>query len=267
MQLVNELWTPRRRERVECAPPPIGFTLGAGGRAIKKRGASFDPSTLALTGWWRSNYSGSPWNDDSGNTRTLEQSNAGFRPVTGAPVNGYVPALFDASDDYMNTVAVANNVFMSSTASSGWFLINSLGVPASVGVYQDGNLLTDSVNAETTFGHVDVSGTPKFIIALYAGAYIRLEVAMGTGAWHIAQWKHDGVNMFARVDSGNWSSTACGTLSFLTPSAFTMSVSYSAALKMNGSVIDVGITNTVISDANFDNLVREYANGRYGLSL
>ncbi len=232
-------------------------------------GAAFDPTTLSLSGYWRASYSGSPWvgtaSAGSSSGRDLTQST--FPPQTGTAVNGYTPANFDeANPDYLNT-ADNNNTLMSSTASSGWFLLKSTSVPTAFGDdYADGNLMSDNVNAETTVGHVSVGGTAKLVACFYASSYIRVELAMTANAWHLAQWKHDGVNLKIRVDNSGWSSVACGTLSFLTPSVLTTGLGYGGGTKLTGDVLEWAVSDTAISDANFDN-VRTYCNSKYALSV
>ncbi len=239
---------------------------------IQYPSSAFDTTSLSLSGYWRAPYPGSTanWNGTasagaSGGRNMTAASGATLN--AGSAVNGYSPADLNAVNTDFFTTPVANNVLMTSTASSGWFLIKSTSAPTASGTdYVDGNLLSDTSNAETTFGHVSVGGTPKLIACCYDGAFKRVETSMTTGAWHLAQWKHDGVNLKIRVDNGSWASIACGTLSFLAPGTMTVGYGYTGSKKYTGLILEVGVSNTALSDASFDN-VRSYCNTRYGLSV
>ncbi len=232
--------------------------------------APFDAATLSLTGWWRANYvDGATWDGTAsagasgGQTLTVSADVA-----AGAVTGGYTPASFNAAGNSVLTTPVGITSLVSATASSGWFLIRTSSVIDSGGGsgYQDGNLLSAGSGANIAIGHVRVAGTPKLIANFYDGDYHRAAVAMSIDAWHLAQWRHNGVNLEVRVDGGAWSSVACGTVSFSSGAVQIGQSTYFGIVEYTGLMLEVAVTNSVLSDADFDN-VRAYCIARYGVTV
>ncbi len=255
-------WVRWKVQGTATGPWSVTFrVLSTGGGAAGAKG--FDAASLALTGWWRASYAASPWRGagSAGSSGTRALSQASSPPSTGSAVNGLVPADFNGTDQYLSST-VQNDAYLSVGGSSLFCLFYANSAPSPVSDYSDGTFFTDPANAETTFGFTS-SGIG---MCLYDGAYKRLNVACGTGAWHLAQFKHDGTNMKARVDSGSWSSLACGTLSFLTPSAVVVGQGYAGGMYFDGRILELGVAATALSDAVFDR-IKTYVNARYALSL
>lgn len=82
---------------------------------------AFNPAALSLTGWWRPNYSGSPWTRVA-SAGTSGDSNkdlitVGTAPSNGAALNGYTPPDFNGSTQALSTSgAFAESVL----PISGW---------------------------------------------------------------------------------------------------------------------------------------------------
>lgn len=225
--------------------------------------SKFNPATLSLTSWFRANFTGSPWVGTASNGVSGSRSASGGAPPSVGPlVNGLAPASFNGVNQIL-TYDALNTVFFGGVGSV-WYLFNSaFAPPFNAAVSQNGNVLTDSANAETTFGLT--SGGVTACILTGAG-YKSSVIPTGVGQWHLAQWKWDGTNLRGRVDSGAWTNTAAGLYVPTTPSALRMGESFAAANWYQGLLAEVATSNVVITDADFDN-VKSYVNMTYNLTL
>ena len=248
----------REPRRILCAPFFGGYSFGAG-RASKQATSVFDPASLSPTGWWRGSYGGSPWSDASGNSRTLTE--ATNPPSTGAAVNGYTPADYDGTNDILNGTAITT---FFGTSGSIWCLFYADAAPSPVNDYSDGTMFGDPTNGECNLGFT-TSGVGMCVLDDTVN-YRRLNVACGTGGWHLAQSKWNGSNLYVRVDNGSWSSTACGPFTPISAGNALSGYGYTAAIRFDGRILDMGVKNAVISDGDFDN-IRSYCNSRYGVSV
>ncbi len=227
-------------------------------------GIGFTPANLSLTGYWRANFTGLPWvgtasiGTSSGRNLVTQADD----PSTGASQNGFAPADFNGSSNYIQ--ADVNNTTLLGTSGSIFFLFNGDTAPTNSGLdYGDGNIFTDPTNAETTFGFTDL-GFGACILD-DSITYRRISISCGTGNYHLAQAKWNGTNLYARIDSGNWSNIASGPFTAITPSAPNVGLSYST-IRFDGRLLELGITNIFLSDSDFNNIV-SYVNKRYHLSL
>ena len=222
-----------------------------------------DPSALALTGWWRAPYSGAPWagTPSAGASGGRDMSDVGSAPGVGASVNGYAPPLFVGASSNSLASAVNNDVYFGGTGSLFCLFYANTAPAPSGAAYGDGTFFTDPTNAETTFGFTS-SGICGCI---YDGTYTRIDLACGTGAWHLAQLTFDGTNLNARVDGGAWSSVACGAYTPVTPGSVMMGRSY-AALHFDGRILELGVASYALGTTELDG-VRSYINARYGLAV
>lgn len=231
---------------------------------------AFNPGTLALTGWWRAPYGGAPW------TSTASAGTSGLAnrsivhdandPTPGATLNSLVSASFNGTNNDL-LAQVANNVFFGSTGSF-WCLFQASSVPTASGTsYADGTFFTDRGNAETTFGYVSVGGTPKVLATVVSGGvYVRNEVALAfDGKPHLFQVKWDGTNLSIRIDSGAWSSVACGNYGPINPSTVAIGLAY-GTLHFAGLIWEMACAATALANTDFDNVL-SYVNTRYGLAL
>lgn len=224
----------------------------------------WSPASLALSGWWRASYAGLPWsgNASAGASAGRNLTTTGNDPTTGTAQGGFTPADF-ATTKYIAS-GVANNVFFGASGSV-FALIYARTAPAhNATAYANGNLFSDNTNAETTFG-VTSSGLNACVYD--GGGYKELTgPACSTGAWHLAQFKFDGTNLKARVDGGAWSSTACASPPYLTPSNPQVGRSYANAIQFDGLILEIGAANSAVADASFDKM-RSYCAQRYGVSV
>ena len=237
--------------------------------ANKGRAGSYNPAALALTGWWRASYSGSPWaptasTGPSGSNGNLAE--ATNPAAVGSAQNGYTPAAFDGTNDELSNVNLLST-FVNAGAGSAVVLFYAASASAAAPAWQpydDPGLLVQS-GGGTTWG-INYS-TMGVRVGLYDGTWRDLAVAAPTGSYHLAQVKWDGATLKVRVDSGSWSSLAAGNCD---PTAaggsLTAGRNYSSAAFFNGSVLEVLLTSNVLDDATFDNLKTYFAT-RYGLLL
>lgn len=223
----------------------------------------YQPANLALTSWFRASYGGSPWTGtSSAGISGLHNVSEGTNfPAVGALVNGLAPADFDGTNDIL-AYAVNNTTFFGTTGTV-WYLFYADAAPADPGtVYARGNVLTDPVNAETTFGFTSLGITAT----IYDGAYKSHTIACGAGAWHLAQWKWNGTKLRGRVDGGAWTEVACGNYTSGTPSPLRMGSSYVNTVRFDGRILDLATTNFALTDTDFDGVLA-YARDRYNLAL
>ena len=227
--------------------------------------SGFDPATLTLTGWWRGNFTGSPWTPTASagtsgaNGNFAEATNP---PATGAALNGFTPADFDGTNDII-TGANPMSSFVTGGAGSIAVLFNADTAAApGGGVYDDEPLFCDDT-ANIAIGF-NTSGVRGGFYDSGASWKMTTEVACATAGWHLAQMKWDGANIYVRVDSGAWTSVAAANF-FTTTGLPRLGKNYNTAL-FDGRIEEVITAATALSDANFNNLI-VYVNARYGLAL
>ncbi len=240
----------------------LGLGLGIGGRYGGSTPEVFDPATLSLTGWWRASYGGSPWagvaSAGASGSRTLAE--AGTPPAVGAALNSLDTADFDGSDDCLKTAAAASS-YVTDSAGSYWILFNA-DAAAAAEATPVGDASVLGLQASGFMGcAINSTGFRPWI---HDGAYKSVTIATGspTGAWILGQAKWNGTTLYGRINGGSWSSTAAGAVGDL-----------SAVLKMgghftpfNGLVAEMGITDSALSDDDFDDIV-SYIESRYGLTF
>lgn len=240
---------------------PFSFWKSSGGPV-------FDPATLALTGWWRASYPGSgTWSGTASAGSSvanglLEVINA---PSVGTAVNSLDPASFDGVNDKL--AGAAFSTFATDSAYGGWALIKvaSIGTDAAApSLYDNDNVWSNGAYAGLVLRD-DGGGTVTVTLFHFDGGQKGVAANFTTGAWQLVQWKYDGTNIKIRVNGGSWSSTAAGTLADLS-STFSLSASYDGTAHLDADVLEVGLIDSALSDANFDNVL-SYARSRYALAL
>lgn len=241
-------------------------------------GATASPTAYAMTGLFLASYTGVPWSGtaSTGTSSSFTLDTAGLtNPSVGAAVNGYTPADFVSGGAILQPNAGATHIedFFGNTSTEVGsffclFYARTAAAPGG-GVYQDGNIFTDVVNADISFG-ITTSG---FSGQLYSAAHgnVQVTVACSTGAWHFGQVKWDGTNLYVRVDNGAWSSSPAGYFdgSIATGdsgAAIYCGYSYGGASIFNGLVLAMGMSKTAIPDGDFDK-IGGYLQAQYALSL
>jgi len=238
----------------------LGLGLGLG----FQNGASsaFDPATLSLTGWWRASYSGSPWagTASAGASGSRSLSEATHPPTTGTAVNSLTPADFGGVNSVLSGAAIST--YISASAFSLWVLFNADTADSGAGgAYASPYLFGDT--ATYMFLSFDANGLN---VRVSDGAtFPTVTVACATGGWHLAQVQYGSSTLKLRVDGGAWSSTAtCAAIADVS-NTMRVGLSYSGTA-LDGRVAEVGVANTAIALATFDDVLT-YTRGRYAQAL
>lgn len=238
-----------------------------------KGAAGFDPSSLALTGWWRAgDYNGngtwaaSPSAGSSGGRDLFE----GTSPPTGGPsLNGFGTVSFArASSQRLTNSNNVRTVFFTASAGSTWALVKSTSedtnaIPPSV--YLNDAVWCDSAAIVGTHLRSGGPNASAFFDDATAQQYAA-EAAFADGAWQLVQTKWDGTNIKVRVNSGIWTSSSAGT-GTMHSSAGSLRVGMNSGTAFfDGLIAEIGFIDSALPDATFDS-IKTYINGRYGLSL
>lgn len=220
--------------------------------------AAFDPTSLALTGYWRASYAGSPWvgTASAGTSSAQDAVTMIGAPDVGATVNGYAPADFDGVTDSL-TVDDTLDTYAGALMLCGWAL-----------VYLDnaaGSII--SSNSALTFFVVATGGTIQFDLNSSGTSVSR---AVSTGAWVLVTFRYNGTNAQVGVNeapgaAGGGSTAAYSTnLSPLTDTVH-MGVDMGVGF-FDGKVLEWALSDANITDGNYAD-IKAYCNTRYALAL
>jgi hypothetical protein len=231
---------------------------------------AFDPGTLSLTGWWR-DYAGSPWvgtasSGDSGNNDLTEATN----PPGVSSLNSHGTADYDGTNDNL-TADGTQDTYLASADGSGWVLFNADTAHADASTADfSPNFLGES-NGTWGVGFSS-SGIHIFVFDGSNGLSEKL-IACATGGWHLLRWKYhysSGMTLSLALDGGVWQDV---TSAFGSGLSGTLTGTVRSGLRYNngtpffdGEVADMGISDAVLTDQNFTDVL-SYVNSRYGLSL
>jgi hypothetical protein len=247
---------------------PTGPASGPTGPTGPTGPLGLSPAALALTGWWRASYEGSPWvgtdsggSDLSGN-RDLTPSGNGAATI-GALLNGFTTADFNGTP--VTGQGMVNNttapVMVTKPAGTIVVLFNADTASAPTGlIFDDVALYVDS-NADNGLTFT-TSGVTAFG---YDGTFKAATAACATGGYHLAMCRWDGVNVGLTLDSAVEVTTACGALTILTGSV-QVGTGYLATNNFDGKIVEVLVAPTTLSNADYA-LIKAYVNLRYGLAL
>jgi hypothetical protein len=234
------------------------------------KGASFDPTTLALSGHWRGSYTA-----PGSNPRWTGVASAGGSsgrnliasvvtpPGAGTAVNGRTPAVFvPATPHGLDTNDAASN-FFSATAYSGWVLLYLDAIATnSATAYQN-----DVIFNTTSGGYVGltVRSSGKVYLYHYDGSFKQAEAAITTGGWRLVHFKFTGSQIKVGVN-GTWGSAVTATTlgNNLTGEKIRFG-QYAAGgtYPLNGRILDVGLANTALADSILASDVKTYCNNYY----
>lgn len=222
----------------------------ATGTVAATKEAVFTPATLALTGWWRASFGGSPWagTASAGASGSNSLSEATNPPAVGSAQNGFTPASFDAVDDVLAATGTLAT-YAGATAIAGWILFSA---NASANQY----IFGDSA------GYFELNDSSSTMVLTPGGVWRSYTV----GAYQLITFRFDGTNAQIGVNEAPGAAGGASTAASSTP----MSLAGILRLPLNGYlvnglVLEIGLANT-ISNANFAN-IKAYINTRYALSL
>lgn len=236
----------------------------------KSAGGTYDPATLSLDGWYRASYGGSPWSPTasagtSGANGTLVTS--GVAPSVGTAVNALAPAAFNGSTQAL----VAGTAVTTAMISAGSMTLIALfkgaaAVAAAANFYEDPAMITDGGGG----GNIGLVYTASGVRAgVFQGASNQTtSIALATGVWAMCAMRFDGSNVKCRVSqaSGTTDATPVASGNPAFGSALFFGKNYAAAAFLQGDILEVMTSKTVLTDANLVSL-RGYFNSRYALSL
>lgn len=243
----------------------MSLTLGRGmvGRTLGGA-AAFDPATLNLTGWYRSNYGGAPWVPTASAGASGTNGNFvtnGNDPAAGATQNGYTPADFDGTNDNLRQLTTIDTAFFTTTAGTIICLAYADSANAPTGnVYDDITVWRNS-NANEGLSYT-TSGWTGFV---YDGAYKSLSVACATGAYHLVMMTWNGSVIGMTLDSAAETTAACGTLT-MGGDAISMGVAYGGGDSFDGRILELMTADVKLSGTDYAN-IKSYVNSRYALAL
>jgi len=234
--------------------------------------ATFDPSTLSLTGWWRADgstgYANSTGTFDgvasagSSGSRDLTQGTAANRPADGTALNGHTPPDFDGTDDAVAS-ASAISTFVSASAWFFWALVNIDAIANNnASAFSNDLVFGDS---SQFFGiHLKANGGSPLVQAYqWDGAEKKAEASISTSTWTAILARYDGTNIRLKVNNGAVQTAAAGNITTLTG---TTRCSHTTTYPFNGRIADMGVMSAAESDARWDD-IRTYLNARYGVSV
>lgn len=236
-----------------------------GGGAYSAATVGYDPAALALTGWWRASYGGSPWagTASAGSSATPTLS-SGAAPAVGAAVNGLTPTDFDGTNDNLAASVNTTSLFSAGAGALACLFNPDTAIAPAAEAYDDRPLATD-VNGRIVLSHT----TSGIRASVYNGAaWVKTaSVAVGTGAWHWAFAWWDGTSLYCQLDDGSSVSVVVGGSGVtMGASVFQLGENYDTTKDYDGKILDLMTINATWSAQNIADLIL-YGNSRYALSL
>lgn len=236
----------------------------------------WSPAQLALTGWWRASYAGTPWSGNASaggsgsNAMNAGSPSTGYpstpvAPSVGAALGGFNPAEFNGTTQF----TVSTNFTEAIVPPTGYaiavlFRASSL-VLSSVypNTYDSAGLFADPYGFN--FG-VDDAG---LAVAHFDSGWNQHRLAgVSVSTWTLGQVRYDGTTVRLRLNGGAWSA-GIAAASLTTPTSTYRCAAGIAALSVaqpfTGRIAEI-LTAGSVTDANLDR-TRVYCNQRYGLSL
>lgn len=229
---------------------------------------SLDPAVLSLSGWYRASFTGSPWTPTA--SAGTSGANGDFAeatnpPATGTAINGLTPASFDGTNDLLSNATTVGTFF----SASAWSMIVLFKAASSQAFgtdeYDNESIISSVGGAAAEIG-MAFSNDGISVWHLSGAAWPGVTVAVGTGAWHLAQAKYDGTDIKLRIDGGAWSSVTAGNMDS-TAETLQFGVNWNGAMFYDGDVAEVMLAASALADSYFDSILRGYINPRYNLNL
>lgn len=221
---------------------------------------TFDPATLSLTGWWRSNFTSPPWVP----TASAGSSGSRLNLVThtgtvtaGTAQNGKIPAHF-ATADMLNDDDVTT--FFTTNAGTLIALVKPTAASAPSGNFYDDPAIYHDSNADLCLTYT----TSGFGAIAYSGSYKTKYVACATGAYHLIMMRWNGSTLGLTLDSAAESTTPCSTLTIFSGTTV-LGQGYGGGFLV-ADMLELIMANTAFTNATYAN-IKSYVNTRYGLSL
>ena len=258
--------------RIHCAPFFGGYSFGAG-RASKST-AVFDPATLSLSAWYRTDYPGSPWTStaSAGSSGSADSLTEATNPPGSFFVNGKDTADFDGTNDRL---AASSCPFSDLTGTISFAALINFDAIAnainSANPYEDTCLFVD-VDGAFGVAVADDTGTKKLRGFAYTGAAYDIvdltTASFGTGAWIaiFAEYNKGATTFSGGTNNDTFASgTANGSYSFA-GKAMRVGTNYNQTSDfLDGKVAELMWATSDTITTNRAN-IRSYFNSRYAVS-
>lgn len=256
-----------------------GYVTARYGVATGQGPNSFDPTTLALTGLWRSGgYVSGTWSGTASaggsGTRTLTEATNPPAVVTSEHIGMRESMIgvpdFDGVNDRLLPPGADIGTYYSTAAYSGWALVKIDAVNTDFDDTQP--FANDAIIATTPSGYwsLTLRKSGRVQAQHYTNTAIRVTVSapFAIGEYQLVQWKYDGTNVKVRVlgnrTVGEWVSAAAANQEI--QNTFRLGINYDASHLLDGRIAELALTNVALSDATLDDVVK-YVNEIYGLTL
>ncbi len=239
---------------ITCATP-AGTGLGdvvvtnPDARTVTSVGAFryyINPASLALTGYWKPNYSGTPWvgTASAGNSASHNISQVSTPATNGTAVDGATPASFEGTDDYLQDATIAGANYLSASAYTVVILVKPVGGAApNANAYADQKLYSHSGDIQ------GISWTTSGVRAFHFNGVNftpTSHVACSAGAWHMVAVTYDGTTLSISVDNGTPATIARGNVGSLGASAL-LTLSKGDANFAQEDVLEVAVSQANLS--------------------
>lgn len=220
-------------------------------------GGAFDPSTGSPTGWWRTDFSSSPWADDSGHSRTLTGGNP---PSTGTALNSKIPADFDGSTQRIDSAAQLD-VFMPPSGAGLAILFNADTAAADEANFYNAPALVSSLAAIRFALTFSTSGVRAGVYNGSDFSAVTPYVACATGGWHWVFVWWDATNIYIQLDGGSPQSHAIGGAITLDTYTLRLGANYNTTALFDGRIAECITFATLPATTD----LQSYGSDRYGL--
>lgn len=224
------------------------------------------PSELSLTLFNRASFSASPWagTASAGVSGTKSLTEATNPPSVGSAVNSLTPADFDGTNDILNLSGTLAT-YATASAYSGWALVYVDAISTNAASSFDNDAILSTTGGAAVAIYLKSTGVVGFRHFGGTSGELALTRTFTTGTWQLVQWKYDGTNAKLRVNGGTRGSVAPDALA-ATTNPVAIGQNYAGAQFLDGKILEIGLTNTAISDANEDKILA-YARTRYTQAL
>jgi hypothetical protein len=238
---------------MDAPPAPAGF-----------------PSTLPLTGWWRSSYSGSPWVGmaSAGMSKGRDLAELTNAPVVSTALNGFTPAGFDGMNDKLgSSLPITSYVSPAAWEVHGIFSADSA-IPYVAAVPYSFPALISSTGAVAFVSFYVAFSSAGVMAGHYDGATFKEVVsACGTGGLHAFQAWFDGATLNLIVDGGAPAApVAAGPATFPVGTMVNVGANHNNTAMFDGRIVEL-LTSDKLLGAGGRAGVRAYFNTRYGTAF
>lgn len=247
----------------------IGLALALSGGSGWGSGAVFDPTTLSASGYWRTDYSASPWAGvaTAGASSGRDLSEATNPPSVGTAVNGHAPPDFDGTNDVLTGGAIGDYITSTAWEVSGLISIDAAAVAFSAGQgYAYPSILTDDGAGNFYIAIADVSGTPNLVIGHYDNvSWKEVKAPITFTTPHCFHAWFDGTNLNLIIDGGTPATPVAAGNVAVSGSNIKVGRNYTTVF-LNGRVLEL-MTFAAVQDSTKRANLRSYYNSRYALAF